>query len=619
MIIYNNTIKEFNNDVLRGMISEKIVMLFEKHGFGAKSEAERRSWDQSLLFVSNILRDSRFDQEINIAIETLIPNTNKRIDLLLSGLDEKNNSQLVIVELKQWESATKTNYDGLVNTYVGGSLKNKDHPSAQVITYANLLTNFNTAFEKYKINISACAFLHNFQEKYRLELLDPVYEIYTKEAPSFLKKDAVEFQNFLLERIKYNDKGSIIKNIKNGEIKPSKALQDALDAMLKGNQEFLLVDEQKEIYSQIKKIAIDSVKNKTKATIIVEGGAGTGKSVLAVNFLVKFKDLKRLYVSKNSAPRNVFSQNLIAGNKKMSYVKSLFSGSGSFNKVGANKFDVLIVDEAHRLNKTSVYQQNKDGDQIEEIINSAYVSIFFIDEDQRVTTSDYATVDKIIAKAKKFNSKLYYGDNFKLTSQFRCNGSDAYIAFIDDLLNIRSTANKEFDLDYEIKIYDDLVQMKNDLKEKNDLNNRSRMLAGYCYNWITKKDKNQSVYDIVIDNFKAKWNFSDTPTWAIDKDSFDQVGCIHTSQGLEFEYVGLIIGKDLVFKDNKVVTNMSARAKTDTSLKGLKGINDTKTADILIKNTYKTLMTRGQKGCYIYCEDRPLAEYLKSRLATKQK
>jgi DUF2075 family protein len=459
--------------------------------------------------------------------------------------------------------------------------------------------------------------LHNFDEKFRNALFDPVYDKYTKEAPSFLKRDAEEFQKFLLKKIKRSDKGDIINKIKNGEIKPSKALQDTLNSLLKGNEEFILVDEQKEVFSQINKIVKESKKTNTKATIIVQGGPGTGKSVLAINFLVKFKDLNRAYVSKNRAPRNVFSYQLIRGDNKKSDIKSLFVGTGGFSNIGKNKFDVLIVDEAHRINRTNVYKQSKESNQLEEIINSSLVNIFFIDEDQRVTTTDYATIDLIKEKAALYNSKVYSGDNFLLTSQFRCNGSDAYIAFIDDLLGIRETANKVLNLNYDIKVYDDLNKLRSDLEKKNNVNNKSRILAGYCYNWITQKDNNPNIFDIVIGDFKARWNFFDTPTWAIDKDSFDQVGCIHTSQGLEFEYVGLIIGKDMTYKNGKVTTDMNARAKTDTSLKGLKGIGDHATADRLIKNTYKTLMTRGQKGCYIYCEDNALSEYIKSRINRK--
>jgi DUF2075 family protein len=201
-------------------------------------------------------------------------------------------------------------------------------------------------------------------------------------------------------------------------------------------------------------------------------------------------------------------------------------------------------------------------------------------------------------------------------SQFRCNGSDGYLAFLDDVLGIRETANYDgFDMEYDIKIYDDPVIMREDLRTINKFNNKARLVAGYCYDWITKNNFDSETFDIELNNnFKAKWNFSNTQTWAIDEDSFDQVGCIHTSQGLEFDYVGVIIGKDLRYENGKVITDFTKRAKTDHSLRGIKSKRNYKLADTIIRNTYRTLMTRGQKGCYIYCEDKELSKYFKYRL-----
>lgn len=110
----------------------------------------------------------------------------------------------------------------------------------------------------------------------------------------------------------------------------------------------------------------------------------------------------------------------------------------------------------------------------------------------------------------------------------------------------------------------------------------------------------------------------ETQTWAIDENSFEQVGCIHTSQGLEFDYVGIIIGKDLRYDNNMVFTDSTARAKSDKSLRGLKKNPNPELADRIIRNTYRTLLTRGQKGCYIYCQDERLKDYIKGRIANRQ-
>jgi DUF2075 family protein len=262
---------------------------------------------------------------------------------------------------------------------------------------------------------------------------------------------------------------------------------------------------------------------------------------------------------------------------------------------------------------------NLGENQIKEIINASKVSVFFIDEDQIVTTKDFGSIKEIEKQAHLLGSKVYTGDDFKLTSQFRCNGSDGYIAFLDHVLGIRETANFDgFDLDYDIKVFDDPNLMREELRKKNLIHNKSRMIAGYCYEWVTQKNSSDDVYDIELENgFKAKWNFSSTNTWAIDEDSFDQVGCIHTAQGLEFDYVGIIIGQDMIYRDGKVLTDFTKRAKTDASLKGIKSSKNVKLADRIIRNTYKTLLSRGQKGCYIYCEDIQLREYLRHMIGKK--
>jgi DUF2075 family protein len=229
--------------------------------------------------------------------------------------------------------------------------------------------------------------------------------------------------------------------------------------------------------------------------------------------------------------------------------------------------------------------------------------------------SDIGSKAEIIKWAKEENSELMSGPDLVLKSQFRCNGSDGFISFLDGVLfgkNVSEVSLKEIDYDFEV--FDDPSLMREKLRSLNlSTNNRVRMVAGYCYNWVSEKDP--AAMDIVLGDFKAQWNFHNTSTWAIDENSFDQVGCIHTCQGLEFEYVGVIIGKDLRYENGHIVTDYKMRARTDKSLNGLGKLSDKSIADTLIRNTYKVLMDRGLKGCYVYCEDKALGDYLRSFLA----
>jgi len=193
-------------------------------------------------------------------------------------------------------------------------------------------------------------------------------------------------------------------------------------------------------------------------------------------------------------------------------------------------------------------------------------------------------------------------------------------------LEIEDTANYDgFDYDYDFEVIDSPNELRDLIFEKNKINNKSRLLAGYCWKWEKEGRENTDIHDIEIDGLSMSWNLGNTDTWAVDEDSVNEIGCIHTSQGLEFDYVGVIIGDDIRFENGKIITDFNKRASTDQSLRGIKKMykenpdKAQKTADEIIKNTYKTLMTRGMKGCYIYCADNNLQNYFKSRLKSMKK
>lgn len=611
MIVYSGTLKQFSSDVLMGIIADRIEECFMLNGFNHHSDAEYRAFNNSLMVMNNVLcNESGINKDIRVAIEYQIPLTSKRVDFLISGFDDNNKENVVIVELKQWEKCEATSRDDVVITYVGGANRAVSHPSYQAYSYAKAIESFNETVREKEIGLHPCAFCHNYKDEFIDQIRHPKYNTAIELAPLFLKRDQVKLREFIKKYITKPDKGEILYTIENGKIKPSIALQDAISSLLKGNQVFTMIDEQQVAFATIKKLVESTIDSDKKHTVIVQGGPGTGKSVIAVNLLSYLinRGYNTEYVTKNAAPRSVFVTELVRNEFRKRYVENLFKSSGSFIDTPSNLFDCLLVDEAHRLNEKSGLFQNKGENQIKEIINASKISVFFIDEDQIVTTKDIGSIDEILKWAKELDSYVHYGEDLILASQFRCGGSDGYLAFLDNLLGIKETANIDLiDIDYDVKVFDDPNEMRDELRELNKKNNKARMLAGYCYDWVSKS--NHDLYDIKLENnFKAQWNFSSTSTWAIDEDSFEQVGCIHTSQGLEFDYCGVIIGKDLIYENGKVLTDFKKRAKTDQSLRGSK---DFKLADKIIRNTYKTLLSRGQKGCFIYCEDEALRNYIK--------
>ncbi len=620
MLVYNSTLNGFLNSVESNIIDDEIEKAFVNTVANRVNPNEKRSWRNSMQYMHTLLNSSNIPRNTGVAIEFVVPPTSKRIDFMLSGYDDEGNHSIVIIELKQWDEAEKVDsMKDIVRTYVGGAKREVTHPSYQAWTYAVLLEDYNQFIQENNIDIYPCAYLHNYTIDVDDPLTDDIYAEVINNAKLFGKTDNHSLKEFISRHIKEGDDQEVLYEINNSPLRPSKSLQNSLSEMLENNEYFTLIDNQKVAFEYAQDLARNSYADDKKRVLIVEGGPGTGKSVVAINLLVELTkdELSSFYVSKNSAPRDVYSEKLKNGSRRN--IRNLFKGSGSFLNAKKNQYDVLIVDEAHRLNEKSGFYSNQGENQIKEIINASKTSVFFIDEKQKVHIKDVGNKADIELFAEELGAELHY---IKLESQFRCNGSDGYINWLDNVLEIEENANFSFDKDFnfDFKIFDSPTELDNAIYEKNKLNNNSRVVAGYCWNWKNDTRDDSTVHDIEIGDFSKSWNLDNTKTWAIDKGSFNEIGCIHTCQGLEFDYVGVIIGNDIRYENGEIVTDFNERASSDRSLFGIKKMykedpeNALKEADIIIKNTYRTLMSRGLKGCYIYCVDKNLQEYFKKRL-----
>ena len=621
MIVYNANIKTFVQDVRSGVIATKILNLIREKGLNAGQDREFASWHNSMKFMRDIVDDSEIDDEVQIAIEYNIPQTSKRVDFIIIGADEKNRENIVIVELKQWSKAEVVDDDMhfSVRTYVANDKRIVCHPSYQAYSYSRFLNNYSQAIHDGNIHLIPCAYLHNYLPAYKSALSAEIYKEWYTTAPFFIMDEVQQFNEFVKEFVtKKSAHGDLLYQIENGRIRPTKSLQDALATMVRGTPVFDLLDEQAVCYDMCIRTMLQCLKDHKKRTILVQGGPGTGKSVLAVNLLMHFitSTCNAAYVTKNSAPRQAFLS-ILSQNKaeNIAEISQLFRSPFGLSQVPANSYDCLIVDEAHRLVK-KMYGDWHGENQVKECINASLLTVFMLDEDQAVTTKDIGSVQEICRWCDELGSTIIMREETKLTSQFRCNGSDAYIQFIDNLLQRKeeSIAVPLSELNYDFRLFDDASQMREALREKNAINNKARMVAGYCYDWNVKNRRGE--VDIELPGgFQAKWNLANDKIWAINPRSFEEVGCIHTAQGLEFDYVGVLIGKDLTYDkpSGRILTNKSAISKDDNS-SGIRGASE-EDARRLILNTYKTLLTRGQKGCYVYCEDDALRDYFKKMLA----
>lgn len=620
MIVYEDSKRCFVEDIKSNCIADKITAKIRERGINAGHEREYISWQNSLQFMRNIVDDNDIDDEVRIAIEYNIPLTSKRVDFIICGADANNNDNVVVVELKQWQKAEVVADDMhyCVKTFVGRNNRIVCHPSYQAYSYACFIRNYSQKVLDDGINLIPCAYLHNYDPDFKQTLSNSIYKEWVSEAPFFIRNETEQFSAFVKKYVtRRSSNGDLLYEIDHGRLKPTKALQDSLTSMVKGNKEFMLLDEQAVCYDMCLKTMAKCKEDGKKRTIVIQGGPGTGKSVLAVNLLMEFinKSLNTCYATKNSAPREAFLSLLTHSDaKKQVNIKQLFRSPFGLSNVPDNTYDCLIVDEAHRLVK-KMYGDWNGENQVKECISASLLSIFLLDEDQAVTVNDIGSIAEISKWCRELNSTLKMPAEAKLVSQFRCNGSDAYIQFIDDILQ-RTEESVTVDLDelnFDFRIFDSAIELREALREKNAINNKSRMVAGYCYDWNVKHGRGD--YDIMLPNgFKAKWNLEKDKIWAINPNSFEEVGCIHTAQGLEFDYVGVLIGKDLKYDSTsgRIITDKQAISKDDKS-SGIRSCKNENIVRKLILNTYKTLLTRGQKGCYVYCEDKSLAEYIKKK------
>lgn len=622
MLVYHSNKQDFldacENDVIEDVIARNFLARTGRYA----PEIEFRSWKASLAEMANVLRDAGIPDDLGIGIEFGIPQTSKRIDVMLSGLDNEDQSRLIIVELKQWSSSTPTDKDGIVMAQRGGPGPEREglHPSYQAWSYAELLRGFNTVAYEGGTILSPCAYLHNHPAGSGVD--DPRYASYLERAPIFLRGAAERqrLRDFIKTHLRKGDDAELIVQIEGGRIRPSKALADAVGGMVKGHREFILIDDQKLVFEDI--LAIERMAtDERKQVVIVRGGPGTGKSVLAIQLMARITSERRLckYVSKNAAPRAVYKAKM-KGSVRPSVVDNLFAGSGSFHETQRNTFDTLIVDEGHRLNEKSGLYQNLGENQIAELIRSARCTVFFVDDDQIVTLSDIGHSAEIERWANAEGAAV---TRLGLSSQFRCNGSDGYLAWLDDALGLCETANRGLQpQDYDFQVFDSPVELHEAIRQCNAESNRARLVAGYCWDWASKKDP--AAFDIVIPqhDFARRWNLgSDGSLWIMAPHSVEEVGCIHTCQGLEVDTIGVIIGPDLVARGGRLVTVPEARSRQDKSIRGWKTMmrSDREATaerlDRIIRNTYRTLMTRGMKSCYVYCTDDETREYFRGRLA----
>lgn len=620
MILYSGTTSNFINDNIKNSITEKLKISFFKKFRYIPSDYEVSSWRNSLKCISDIFEEADLLNN-GILLEYKMPLTSKRIDCIVTGNSKENKENAVIIELKQWEECMYSHCENEVITWIAGEKKEILHPSVQVGNYKRYLEGIHTSFDN-DVKLNACSYLYDYKIKEEDTILDKKFNKVRSLYPTFCIDDKKQLGEYLKYNVGNGEGINILDKIVNGRYKTDKKLMDNVADIIKGKSSYVLLDEQQIVYDRVLSEVRYHKKRNKKKVIIVKGGPGTGKSVIAINLMADL--LREGYTTHYATGSKAFTENLRKAIGKDS--GSNFKYFNSYMDADENELDVLICDESHRIRKTSNdrftrKEKRSSIPQIEELIKVAKVSVFFIDDMQLVRPDEVGTCDYIREKAVKLGCDLW---EIELKAQFRCKGSDGFINWIDNTLDIRPTANiiwNNTEDDFDFRIFDTPFEMEEAIKERANGGESARIVAGFCWPWAKKPYENgELVGDVVIGDYIRPWNARHDATrlkrnipkgymWADNPNGINQIGCIYTAQGFEFDYVGVIIGKDLIYDmdDQKWIGHKEE--SFDSAVKKAKeNFTD------LIKNTYRVLLSRGIKGCYVYFEDKDTERFFKSRI-----
>ena len=655
-VLYQAPQTQFISEVERNLVSQKMRHTAELAGIHS-AENEIASWENNAPHIARLLTQCGA-KDSYVTFEFLVPFSRKRIDCMIYGTGENDSENVIHIELKQWSNKTVgvaesdgnfTADDGAnrqpddvifnVEAFTGHAHRIVAHPSQQVKGYQGYLSNFIEVFSNHEVSLTGLAYCYNYTKNDSSKpsyLFDEKYTALLSQYPTYAKDQFDELTAKLTGLLKKGEGLSIFNKVIGSPIRPSKKLLNEVKTMVESGDTsaFALIEDQLVARNMI----LDKIRRYInngefeKSVIIVNGGPGTGKTVIALHILAELakqanngKEINVQYATKSASLLNGVKSKIRPA------TRILFQNVTSYVPAvtDENAVDVLLIDEAHRIGRTSNSQytpaaRRTDLSQIDTIIRATKICVFFIDEKQAIRGAEIGSTNMIREAAAKFGAKV---EECTLTSQFRCNGSDNYMDWMEQVLYNRPVTSK-FDLtDFNLQILDSPQEMYDRLVELDNVPGQTaRIMAGFCWKWSDHLDENGDlVKDVEIGDFKMPWethrNFSKAPKgyvkwyeWAYRPEGIKQVGCIYTAQGFEFDYAGVIIGPDLIYNTESHKIETVKSATRDPMLRTAPN-EATMTYDDYVRNIYRVLMSRGMKGCFLYICDENLRNYMKQLLA----
>lgn len=574
------------------------------------SPAEQRSWARSIPALARDLMDAGLGQA-EVLLEQQLPLTSRRVDAIVAGQHPgTGRPSYVIVELKQWSEAEAFEGDPGLVLIDGYGRQPVLHPSAQVAGYCEYLVDFTPALSDAEAHVSGIAYLHNATDHSVMSLRDyppsPTAQLITGDRRG-------ELIDALRAAIDTEAPGLAAADLLlNAREAPSRQLLTVAAAEIQEREQFVLLDEQRVAYNLVLHAVEKARSSDTKQVVIVSGGPGTGKSVIALSLLGELARQGRTVL--HATGSRSFTQTLrkVAGHRS-TRTKALFKYFNSFMEAEKNGLDVLILDEAHRIRETSANRWTKAAartgrPQVEELISAARVPVFLLDEHQTVRPGELGSIQEITAYAESLGLPVHH---IRLDDQFRCGGSEAYVAWVLRLLGLAPGGPIPWagDDHFSLRTAGSPQELEAAMRAEQDRAYTARITAGYCWPWSDPLPDGTLVDDVVIGSWGKPWNLKGdragggappSALWATDPAGFGQVGCVYTAQGFEYDWNGVIIGPDLVWRGDRWVAQRSG--SKDPDFRSLKTVPNEE-FDRLIRNVYKVLLTRGMVGTVIYSTD----------------
>jgi uncharacterized protein len=583
------------------------------------SQSEQRAWQRSLPVVAHDLVEAGLGQ-VEMLIEYRLPLTSKRADVMLAGVDRRTGDDAyVVVELKQWSRAEVWEDDASRVLVHSMTARPKLHPWLQAKGYCDYIVDFVSVLRGHPDAVHAVAYLHNAQRGDVFDLYDVVEDNRTR---LFTQTTRGAFVDYLRDRFAAEPGRQAADRLLASAVRPSKQLLKHAADEIKNREQFVLLAEQRLAYELVWHAVDKARKEDRKTVIVITGGPGSGKSVIALSLLGELS--RQGYAVLHATGSRSFTQTMrryvAKGSPK---TKAMFKYFHNFMEADRNGLDVLICDEAHRIREVSTTRYTparlrRGTPQVDELIDAARVPVFLLDEHQVVRPGERGTVEEIRrhAEAKRLTVR-----HVSLDEQFRCGGSRKYEEWVLKLLGLDGGSPEPWagDDGFDVSLADSPHELEAVLHGHLDGGHSARMTAGFCWPWNEPRNDHTLVSDVVIGSWARPWNVKgdrsvgDAPPselWATQQGGFGQVGCVYTAQGFEYDWNGVIIGPDLIYRDGRLRTVREASKDPELRRRAV----DDEQADKLIRNTYKVLLTRGMVGTVLYSVDRRTQEFLSTLL-----